>query len=89
MPGSPSKVPSRTPRSSSVGWRLQSAPPQALQKHFGHPSAGANSRTSSSPWVMRSAPGATLACAEAAVPVRRWQRVQWQYEAETKGSVTS
>ena len=25
----------------------------------------------------------------AAVPVRRWQRVQWQYPAETSGSVTS
>jgi hypothetical protein len=38
---------------------------------------------------MRSDPGATRACADAAVPVRRRQRVQWQYEAETNGSVTS
>ena len=29
------------------------------------------------------------ACAEAAVPVRRWQRVQWQYPADSSGSVTS
>jgi predicted phosphodiesterase len=26
---------------------------------------------------------------DAAVPVRRWQRLQWQYPAETSGSVTS
>ncbi len=26
---------------------------------------------------------------EAAVPVRRWQRVQWQYIEASKGSVTS
>jgi hypothetical protein len=38
---------------------------------------------------MRNAPGATRAWADAAVPLRRWQRVQWQYEAETRGSVTS
>jgi hypothetical protein len=29
------------------------------------------------------------ACGEAAVPVRRWQRVQWQYEALTSGSLIS
>jgi hypothetical protein len=34
-------------------------------------------------------PGSARAFAEAAVPVRRWQRVQWQYEAETNGAVTS
>ena len=34
-------------------------------------------------------PGSTLAFAEAAAPVRRWQRVQWQYDAETNGAVTS
>jgi hypothetical protein len=34
-------------------------------------------------------PGSTRALAEAAVPVRRWQRVQWQYCAETGGAVTS
>jgi hypothetical protein len=39
--------------------------------------------------VTRSDPGASCAFADAAVPVRRWQRVQWQYPAETGGSVTS
>src|SRR2546422_5926827 len=29
------------------------------------------------------------ACADAAAPVRRWQRVQWQYPADTSGSETS
>jgi hypothetical protein len=33
---------------------------------------------SSSPAVMRSDPEAIRADAEAAVPVRRWHRVQWQ-----------
>jgi hypothetical protein len=30
-----------------------------------------------------------LADGDAAVPVRRWQRVQWQYEAFTSGALTS
>jgi hypothetical protein len=34
-------------------------------------------------------PGSTRAFADAAVPVRRWQRVQWQYDAETNGAVSS
>ena len=29
------------------------------------------------------------ACADAPEPVRRWQRVQWQYDAETSGSSIS
>jgi hypothetical protein len=29
------------------------------------------------------------AWAEAAVPLRRWQRVQWQYDAETSGASIS
>jgi hypothetical protein len=57
---------------------LQSALPQTEQKHLGQPSPGAYSRTSSSPARKRNEPGASRACAEAAVPVRRWQRVQWQ-----------
>jgi hypothetical protein len=60
------------------GYLLQSALPQAEQKHFGQPSSGANSRTSSSPVSRRREPGTIRAWAEAAVPVRRWQRVQWQ-----------
>jgi hypothetical protein len=34
-------------------------------------------------------PGSRRAFAEAPVPVRRWQRVQWQYWAEIGGAVTS
>jgi hypothetical protein len=33
---------------------------------------------SSSPEVMRSEPGTMRADTDAAVPVRRWQRLQWQ-----------
>jgi hypothetical protein len=39
--------------------------------------------------TIRSDPGTVRACGDAAVPVRRWQRVQWQYAAETSGSVIS
>ena len=56
--------------SGSVGLRLQSALPHAEQKHFGQPSSGAHSPTSSAPRVIRSDPGATRACADAAVPLR-------------------
>jgi hypothetical protein len=38
---------------------------------------------------MRNDPGTVRACAEAAVPLRRWQRVQWQYDAETSGASIS
>src|SRR3954470_460710 len=38
---------------------------------------------------MRTLPGVTRICADDAVPVRRWQRVQWQYSAVTGGSVSS
>jgi hypothetical protein len=38
--------------------------------------------------MKRTEPGATRACADAAVPVRRWQRVQWQYVNATSSSVT-
>jgi hypothetical protein len=34
--------------------------------------------TSSSPWSNLKVRPSIRACAEAAVPVRRWQRVQWQ-----------
>jgi hypothetical protein len=56
-----------------------------VQKHFGQPPLGRYSPTSSAPATMRNDPGTVRACAEAAVPVRRWQRVQWQYDAETSG----
>jgi len=45
--------------------------------------------TSSSPCRKRSEPGSIRACADAAVPDRRWQRVQWQYVIETGGSASS
>ena len=59
------------------------------QKHFDHPSSGLYSRTSSSPASSRNVPGARRACADAAVPVLRWHRVQWQYPALKGFSVTS
>jgi hypothetical protein len=41
----------------------------------------------SAPFVHVRLPGFTRAWADAAVPVRRWQRVQWQYEALNSGSL--
>ena len=64
--------------SGSSGWRLQSAEPHALQKSFAKPSPGSQALISSAPWVTRSEPGTMRPDAAAAVPVRRWQRVQWQ-----------
>jgi hypothetical protein len=79
MPGSSSKAPSRTLITvGSSGWRLHIAEPQAEQKTFEYPSGGSNERRSSSPATMCSEPGAIRADADAAVPVRRWQRLQWQ-----------
>src|SRR5437588_3268127 len=65
------------------------AEPQSPQNHFSAPSSGFQALSRSSPVTMRNDPGTTAALAEAAVPVRRWQRVQWQYRAEMSGSVTS
>src|SRR5262249_34017743 len=85
-----SKRPRRTlPISPVSGYLLQSALPQAEQKHFGQPSPGAYSRTSSSPASSRNEPGVSRASAEAAGPVRPWQRVQWQYPAPSGSSVIS
>lgn len=39
--------------------------------------------------MIRSDPGTIRADTAAALPVRRWQRVQWQYAADTSGSVIS
>jgi len=79
MPGSESNTPRRTLFTSwSSGSRLQSADPQPLQNSFAQPLGGAHARISSSPESTVSDPGAIFACADAAVPVRRWQRVQWQ-----------
>ena len=57
---------------------LKSAEPHSGQKSFAHPSGGRNARTTSSPCTKRRLPGSISAWAEAAVPVRRWHRVQWQ-----------
>ncbi len=59
--------------------RLHSALPQLEQKSFAKPpSGGRQALISSSPETTRSEPGAIRADGAAAVPVRRWQRVQWQ-----------
>ena len=79
MPGSASKAPRRTTSTSgSSPGRLQSALPQTEQKSFVAPSGGSNAWISSSPLSTRSDPGTITAFTDAAVPVRRWQRVQWQ-----------
>jgi hypothetical protein len=72
-------VPRRTLiTSGSSRLRLQRAEPHAAQNSFENPSSGSYERTRSSPDTMRNDPFAILACGDAAVPVRRWQRVQWQ-----------
>jgi drug/metabolite transporter (DMT)-like permease len=78
-PGSRSKAPMRMPLTSgSAASSLQSAEPHSRQKTFAKPSSGRQAPSASSPWSSRNEPGATRADAAAAVPVRRWQRVQWQ-----------
>ena len=52
--------------------------PHSPQKAFPQPSGGCHERTNSSPRVIPNEPGAVSALTENAVPVRRWQRVQWQ-----------
>ena len=39
--------------------------------------------------MIDSEPGCVRAETENAVPVRRWQRLQWQYAAPSRGSETS
>lgn len=85
-----SKSPRRTlPISPDPGSTLQSALPHSTQKHFAKPPSGLYAFTRSSPASIRNDPGTIRACAEAAVPVRRWHRVQWQYPALSGASVTS
>ena len=62
----------------SVGLRLNRLDPQSAQKSFSKPRSGANARTRCSPSVTRRRSPSTRTCTEAAVPVRRLQRVQWQ-----------
>ena len=74
MPGSSSKAPKRTlTTDGSFGLRLKSPEPQA-RRTSGEASLRLHARTCSSPAVIRNDPGATLACGDAAAPVRRWQR---------------
>jgi hypothetical protein len=79
IPGSASNVPIRTNFSSgSARFCAHSPPPHAEQKTFEEPSGGSKEASSSSPLMIRTEPGAALAEIDAAPPVRRWQRVQWQ-----------
>src|SRR6185312_3823324 len=87
--GSSSSAPMRTLQIVPSGLLLKIWPPHVAQKHFSKPSSGFQPLTSSSPWRKRSEPGSTRACADAAVPVLRWQRVQWQYVIASSGSPIS
>ena len=78
MPWPGSSAPSRTAQWVRPGSWLNSALPQVPQKSFAKPCSGCHVLTRSSPAVICSAPAGTRACAEAAEPVRRWQRGQWQ-----------
>ena len=70
--------------------RLNRAEPQSPQKNLAAPPAGgSHERMRSSPCTMVNASGVVRPLTEAAVPVRRWQRVQWQYIEATNGSLTS
>jgi hypothetical protein len=60
------------------GSRAKRCEPHSPQKVFERPPGGVQSRRRSSPAEMTSDPGAILAEAWTAVPVRFWQRVQWQ-----------
>jgi hypothetical protein len=59
-------------------FRPKIADPHVLQNHFSPPSDGFHIRSSRSPATIRKLPGAGCACGDAAAPVRRWQRLQWQ-----------
>ena len=60
-----------------------------MQKAFTKPSGGAHSRTDSWPRVIANEPGAGAAGAEADVPVRFWQRLQWHQPALANGAEIS
>jgi len=77
--GSPSKAPMRIPIGSAwAGLRPKSDEPQSPQNHFSPPSGGRQARSLSSPVTIRKVPSTGWAFADAAVPLRRWQRLQWQ-----------
>ena len=54
------------------------AEPQSAQNHFSHPPSGRQARNLSFPETILNEPGCASTVADAPVPVRRWQRVQWQ-----------
>ena len=60
------------------GFGSRATDPHAVQNTLAKPSSGSYARMCSSPASTRSEPGAIRAPGDAAVPVRRWQRVQWQ-----------
>ena len=60
------------------GLRPKREDPQSPQNHFSPPSGGFQTRSRSSPAMIRKLPSFGWAFAEAAVPLRRWQRLQWQ-----------
>ena len=63
----------------SSGSRLNSGAPHSRQNASSQPASGWRQVLSrSSPATIRNPEPSTRASAEAAVPVRRWQRVQWQ-----------
>ena len=62
----------------AAGSRPKSAEPHSPQKTLSRPPSGDHARRCSSPAVSAHEPGASLAEAWTAVPVRCWQRVQWQ-----------
>ncbi len=66
-------------RSWSSGFRLITADPHSAQKSFSQPPpSGRQAFSASSPETSRKLPGSGRALAEAAVPLRRRQRLQWQ-----------
>jgi hypothetical protein len=62
----------------SSGLRLNIADPQSPQNHFSQPSPGVHDRSRSSPATILNVPGSGRTFADAAAPLRRWQRLQWQ-----------
>jgi hypothetical protein len=79
MPGSRSNAPSRTLIAvGSCGLWLYSAAPQLVQKTLSKPPPGLHRPRCSAPESSANEPGTTRAFADAAAPVRCWQRVQWQ-----------
>src|SRR4051812_37109676 len=61
-----------------AGMRPNTDEPQMPQNHFSPPLSGFHTRSVSSPETIRKAPSAGWALADAAPPLRRWQRLQWQ-----------